>query len=268
MNTEDDTTGTTNCEHDEATPEKSSDDAHQFSGFAAPFQVLVLTERDCDTQLKELGITAVTLAVDIRSLNSETVKACAPFKDLRNIDDHYLATAHEITAKRMSNDASRKGYWALVACRAALDCFKVFQAERNHELNASAVRLALFAQNMMNIAWRPKRMSEIEHIADNALTFANHFAGKEKANKVQLKTAQETQAKARSEKAKAARELATSTLYPEWQKSNANEAAMVGYRHCARILTQQGYKNANGAAITSTTVKAYFKKPKTAKYPV
>lgn len=239
-------------------------DTQQFSGYAAPFQILLLTERDCNAQLAELGVSPATLAADMKSLNTETMKACEPFKDLPNVDDHYLKYAHEVVCVRLANDQSRSGYWALVACRAALDYFKVSQDKNKHELNATSVRLALFAQNMMNVAWRPKRLSELERIAYEALAFANHFAEKKKANEVQLKKAQKAQANERSEKAKSARTLATETLYPEWKKSHPHERAMAGYRHCADVLTGRGYKNANGAPITKDTVKAYFRKPKKA----
>jgi hypothetical protein len=152
-------------------------DAQQFSGYSAPFQVLILTERDCDVQLAELGISPSTLAADTQSLIVDTAKACRPFKDLPNVEDQYLACAHDLMCARLANDRERKGYWALVACRAALDYFKVLQNERKHELNATAVRLALFAQNMMNIAWRPIRFQKADELARSAVTLANAQQG-------------------------------------------------------------------------------------------
>jgi hypothetical protein len=91
------------------------------------------------------------------------------------------------------------------------------------------------------------------------------LSAKKKAQKKQLDSAQKAGAMKRVADAKAARELATKTLFPQWRKANPDADKVEGYKHCAKVLTDRNYKNANGASISWNTVKEYFRKPRTKK---
>lgn len=95
-----------------------------------------------------------------------------------------------------------------------------------------------------------------------AYATAKHFD-----HKKQLNEARSRQNLQRREAAETARSLAIQTLFPQWRKANQDSAATRGYEHVATVLTERGYKNANGAAITWKTVKGYFRKPRKTKRP-
>ena len=258
-----DAPGVSTPEQENAAPGETSNDLKRFCGYARPFRILLWTERYCDERLAELQISPAQLEADKNSFTDDALTEMKVSEATQNAyGDHYLLCAHKVACDRLRTERVPTGYWALVACCAALDQFKFFQAKGDPD--AGTVQLALFAQHMLTIAWMPKGISEVEH----ELAFAKQSAEKKKKNLDQIKAVQRKQADDRSAKAKAARALVKTTLYPDWKKANPNEKANVGYRHCAHVLTGQGYKNANGAAISGSTVKGYFQKRKTTKSTV
>jgi hypothetical protein len=101
----------------------------------------------------------------------------------------------------------------------------------------------------------------ITHSSQTTMVLAESSA-KKAAQRKQLKEAQKVGVDKRIEAAKYARELVTKTLFPDWRKANLDADKVEGYKHCEKVLTDRGYRNANGAPITWKTVKEYFRKPR------
>lgn len=235
--------------------------------FKSPFLALNATLKDCVTQRAELGISDQEFERDKATFNQSIIDAMAKHgtPDALEKVDFFFALAHAFVGDAMKQPNVPQNYWPLVACHAALSMLHHDQETQGFVFDATTVNIALFAQHMMNIAWKPARLLAAERIAGESLGFANDFAEKEKKRMKQIKEAQAKQAKERKQKAADSRTLVTETLFPEWRKANPDADKTTGYRHCAKVLTDRGYKSANGSAITWETVKAYFRTKRSTK---
>jgi hypothetical protein len=235
--------------------------------FKSPFATLNLTLEDCLKQRKETGISDAEFERDKGILRNtiEEVIANHGYPDTNQKVDGFLLLANEFVRNGMNDTRYPQNYWPLVACHAALCDLHNAEQTKGLKIDAVTLNIALFAQGMMNIAWKPAQMDNKERIAGNALQFANHFAVKKKKNEDQLAEARKREAEKRSKAAEGARKLAKDTLYPEWRAKHPDDDKVEGYKHCAKVLTEGAYKNANGAPITWKTVKGYFRKPRTKK---
>ena len=232
--------------------------------FRSPFAMLNLTAHDCQQQRAAVGMSDDDLERDKSIFNSviDGYIAKHGYPDTNEKVDAYLALAFEFVIAGMRDSRYPQEHWPLVACHAALVTLKGAQDKKTFKVDAAMTNIALFAQAMMNIAWKPQRMQVLEQIARDSLQFANHHATRNNEHTRQIKEAQKQQSRQRHEAAEAARTLVKETLFPEWRKANPDADKTEGYRHCANVLIARGYKTANRTQITWRTVKEYFRKPR------
>lgn len=237
--------------------------------FRSPFAMLNITLQDCNQQRIECGISDADLARDIAIFTAAIDGHIATngYPDTNQKVDSYLGLAHEFVSNGMRDSRYPQNHWPLIACHVALLALREAQQKKGFIVDAAMTNVALFAQGMMNIAWKPERMRRSDELTREFAHAANKAKAKEDAHSDQIKEAQKAQAKARHEAALGARQLVIDTLYPEWRKANQDADKTTGYRHCANVLTGRGYKSANGTPITWMTVKAYFRKTRTSTEP-
>lgn len=232
--------------------------------FKSPFAMLNATAQDCQQQRIEIGMSDADLERDKATFNrvvDDQIKQHG-YPDTNEKVDAFLELAFEFVTSAMRDKRYPQSHWPLVACHAALVTLQAAQNKKTFKVDAAMTNVALFAQGMMNIAWRPTRMREVERIARSSLAIANDAASKKKARLNNLETGRAKVIAARIDAAKEARDLCVNTLFPDWKGHNPTAPKIEGFRHCADVLTQRGYVTANKSPVTSETVKGYFRKPR------
>ena len=225
-----DAPGVSTPEQENAAPGETSNDLKRFCGYARPFRILLWTERYCDERLAELQISPAQLEADKNSFTDDALTEMKVSEATQNAyGDHYLLCAHKVACDRLRTERVPTGYWALVACCAALDQFKFFQAKGDRD--AGTVQLALFAQHMLTIAWMPKGISEVEH----ELAFAKQSAEKKTANENQIKGIQDEGAATTSDKATKL-QMRMVDIFNDYRATFPYFTDTVVYAHVAKAL--------------------------------
>lgn len=134
--------------------------------FKSPFLMLNATLADCEKQRAALGVAAEDFERDKAILNHtiEAVLAKHGFPDTNEKVDFICKVAVGFVGGGMTQRTVPQNYWPLVACHAALVTLHHEQQKKGFVVDAAMTNLALFAQNMMNIAWKPTRMKQLEDI--------------------------------------------------------------------------------------------------------
>lgn len=143
--------------------------------FRSPFAMLNLTAHDCQQQRAAVGMSDDDLERDKSIFNSviDGYIAKHGYPDTNEKVDAYLALAFEFVIAGMRDSRYPQAHWPLVACHAALVTLKGAQDKKTFKVDAVMTNIALFAQAMMNIAWKPARVQEGEGILRRSLQLCN-----------------------------------------------------------------------------------------------
>lgn len=138
--------------------------------FRSPFAMLNLTAHDCQQQRAAVGMSDDDLERDKAIFNRVVDGYIAKhgYPDTNEKVDAYLALAFEFVIAGMRDSRYPQEHWPLVACHAALVTLKGAQDKKTFKVDAAMTNIALFAQAMMNIAWKPVRMIALESILDKS----------------------------------------------------------------------------------------------------
>jgi hypothetical protein len=137
-----------------------ADQAALGHAFRSPFGMLNLTLMDCVAQRETLKISTVDFEASKAFFNDAVTEQLEKDGYPNNLEkvDRMVLLASEFVGKRMRDDSRPQEFWPLVACHAALVTLCELQQKKGFAIDAAMTNLALFAQAMMNIAWKPARL--------------------------------------------------------------------------------------------------------------
>jgi hypothetical protein len=143
--------------------------------FKSPFAMLSVTLTDCQKQRLELGVSDEDFERDKSTFNKAVGDIIAKhgYPDTNEKVDFALALAFEFVRGAMTKSDVPANYWPLVACHAALVTLRDEQQKKSFRVDAALMNLALFAQGMMNIAWKPERMRQQDNVLARLHALAN-----------------------------------------------------------------------------------------------
>jgi hypothetical protein len=143
--------------------------------FKSPFAMLNVTLTDCQKQQIELGVSDEDFERDKSTFNKaiDDIIAKHGYPDTNEKVDFSLALAFDFVRGAMTKSDVPQNYWPLVACHAALVTLRDEQQKKSFRVDAAMTNLALFAQGMMNIAWKPARMKQIAELVEGQHTVTN-----------------------------------------------------------------------------------------------
>jgi hypothetical protein len=141
--------------------------------FRSPLAMLNVTVNDCNLTRAALEVSDETFARDRAIFVQEIDALIATYglPDTNEKVDYYLHAAFSLVTEKSKHSLAAQTYWPLVACYAALEELHSAQQRPDFKVDALTVNVALFAQGMMNIAWKPERMRQKDQLLDeyNAL---------------------------------------------------------------------------------------------------
>jgi hypothetical protein len=137
--------------------------------FNSPFAMLNDTLDDCYKQRTKMGVSDADFERDKAIFNKAIADEIARrgYPDTNEEVDHFLNVAYSFVRSAMTKPDVSENYWPLVACHAALMEVHDAQQKKGFIVDAAMTNVALFAQGMMNIAWKPERMRSSEQLAAN-----------------------------------------------------------------------------------------------------
>jgi hypothetical protein len=143
--------------------------------FKSPFAMLNVTLTDCQKQRLELGVSDEDFERDKSTFNKaiDDIIAKHGYPDTNEKVDFSLALAFDFVRGAMTKSDVPQNYWPLVACHAALVTLRDEQQKKSFRVDAAMTNLALFAQGMMNIAWKPARMKQLAELVEGQHTLTN-----------------------------------------------------------------------------------------------
>lgn len=136
--------------------------------FKSPFAMLNLTAQDCQQQRIEIGMSDADLERDKAIFNrvvDDQIKQHG-YPDTNEKVDAFLLLAFEFVTNGMRDKRYPQSHWPLVACHAALVTLQTAQSKKTFKVDSAMTNVALFAQGMMNIAWKPAKVSAIEQLVE------------------------------------------------------------------------------------------------------
>ncbi len=139
----------------------------QVYRFLSPYMMLNQTLADCEQHLGELGIAHEHVESDKAFFYAAIRQVVEKngYPDTNQKVDFVLHLAYECVRNGMNDSSYPQNYWPLVACHAALMEILDAQQKKGVVVDAATFNVALFAQGMMNIAWKPTRMKQYEELA-------------------------------------------------------------------------------------------------------
>jgi hypothetical protein len=144
--------------------------------FNSPFAMLNHTLDDCDKQRTEMGVSDADFerdkAIFNKAIEDEIAKDGYP--DTNEKVDHFLNVAYSFVRHNITTTSGPQNYWPLLACHAALMTVHDEQQNKGFIVDAAMTNVALFAQGMMNIAWKDARIRDHEEVATKQNVFMNH----------------------------------------------------------------------------------------------
>ncbi len=147
--------------------------------FRSPFLMLNVTAHDCATQIADNGITAAELERD-KAIFQQVIDGYLAehgYPATNEKVDFVLSLAIEFVNAGMRDARYPRNHWPLIACHAALVTLQQEQQKKTFRVDAAMTNVALFAQAMMNMAWRPKRMQSLEAMVSNSIQASNEIHG-------------------------------------------------------------------------------------------